>query len=448
MKTIGRIWLILFAAVSISWSQTYPVIPIGQYWHFPDARSMSLAGAGSVSLKSPGAMLYNPAALTQIEHSVTLELSFKGRNLQERRSYPLYDRFDGFLVDATYAVNDNWYSQIQGGVALGIPFYSLPRLSVAVGSYPEIDFRYNYNEEVRENVFGDELIAYNRIEANGLLRRYSAALAAVLPFLPDLSVGMQVGIINGDAVNYEKLADFVQRSQKVIFAQDDRKLDNSPVVLSAGAIYRASERFSLGFHLSLPYKIESSTTNAAGTTFREEAEYPLRINAGMEYRARQELQARLNVDIGYEFWSQTEFYTEMPGVVQTIPFAGDSKRFSDFTDVFYIKTGIEHIFYNRIPFGVGAQYQVPTGVGAQYHLNPTLSRGTTHTLLSTGTGFFNTSWRVDISAAYSKLSYRWEDLFDDALYVNNPNFQSRRDRDSVDETTLFFQISMMYFLDF
>ena len=114
-----RNWLVIIIMVLITVTfcagQDLPSFPIGQYWQFPDARSLSLGGAGSVSLAAPGAMLYNPAALTQIDRFFAADLSFSVRKMQERRSYPLYDRFDGIITQAIYALNNNFYYQPEGG---------------------------------------------------------------------------------------------------------------------------------------------------------------------------------------------------------------------------------------------------------------------------------------------------------------------------------------------
>ena len=157
-------------------------------------------------------------------------------------------------------------------------------------------------------------------------------------------------------------------------------------------------------------------------------EYPLKANIGLEYRARQELQARLNIDFGYEFWSNSKYTTDIGGNVPTT---------QEFSDVINIRVGIEHIFYNQIPFRVGAQYRTAY-----------LVSGTTQTLLAAGTGYNNESWRVDLSGGFGRVTYRWEDLFDDALFVTNPNFQSRSELDTVDESTFLVLISLKYGINF
>jgi hypothetical protein len=159
---------------------------------------------------------------------------------------------------------------------------------------------------------------------------------------------------------------------------------------------------------------------------REEIQYPLRLNGGFEYRAQQILQARLELDAGYEFWSNTEYTSDIGGIVPTT---------EELSDVFYLKAGVEHIFYNKIPFRVGMQYR-----------NAYQARGTTQTLLSAGTGFFGTGWQLDVAGALSRLSYRWPDLFDDAQILGI-TIPVRSDMDTVDETTFWGMVTLKVSLD-
>jgi len=425
MKKTFTLIIMLFMTTFLV-SQNYPYFPIGQTWIFPDARSLAMAGAGTISLATPGAMIHNPASLTLIDRDLTIDLTLNARKLEERRSYPLYDRFQSFLLNSTYVINNNWYPDFQGGVAYWLPFGSTPWLIIAGGSYPEIDYQYSYREEVRENIFGDQLIAYNRIKTTGMLRRYGFALAATLPPLPRLSLGVQAGFLQGEA-NYQSEVNYIQGAERVVFADQSRELSNTPLILSFGSLYRFNERVSAGVDFALPYSVNFRTL-PEGIELSETIEYPFKLNAGFEFRARQQLQARLNVDVGYEFWSDKKYSSQIGG---NIPSS------QTFDDVFYFKTGIEHIFFNQIPFRVGAQYKTSY-----------LARGTTQTLLSAGTGFFRKSWQVDVAGAFGRISYRWEDLFDDALFVDDPNFQSRIDLDTVDETTFLIMVSVKYALNF
>jgi len=417
---------ILLAMIATMLPQTYRYFPIGQTWQFPDARSLALGGAGSVSLAAPGAMLYNPGSLTQIDKTVSLDISLNSRKLEERRSYPLYDRFESFLINSTYVINNNWYPEFQGGLVFNIPAAGIPSLVIATGTYLETDHQYTYLEEVRENVFGDRLIAYNQIRAAGILRRYSAAVAGAVPALSGLSLGIQAGLLQGN-VEYREEVNYVQENQRLLFLDQSRELENTPLVLSFGAVYRASERISTGIDIVLPYSVKFKSVSD-GNHYQETIEYPLKLNGGFEFRARQKLQARLNVDLGYEFWSGKKYSSQIGGNISAT---------QKFDDVFYFKAGIEHIFFNKVPFRVGTQYRTSY-----------LARGSTQTLIGAGTGFFQKNWQVDVAGAFSRTSYRWEDLFDDALYVNDPNFQSRIDLDTVDESTFFMVLSVKYTVDF
>jgi hypothetical protein len=414
--------LLLFSEIT---AQNYPTFPVGQIWDFPDARALALGGAGSVSLATPGALILNPASLVQIDHQLTADVSVNLRKFEERRSYPLYDRFDSFLTNATYAINNNWYPRIQGGIAVQLPGKILPGLILAAGIYPHIDYQYTYLEEVRENVFGDQLIAYNRIKGNGILQRYSLGAASEVPGVSGLTLGIQAGFLQGD-VDHSKEINYVDPQDRLEIESQTRKSDNTPIIFSIGSIYKATERISTGIDLSLPYSV-SFKSQVIGEQLNETIEYPLKANVGLEYRARQELQARLNVDIGYEFWSNSKYNTEIGG---NVPVS------QEFSDVLNIKVGIEHIFYNQIPFRVGAQYRTAY-----------LASGTTQTLLAAGTGFYNGSWRIDLAGGFGRVTYRWEDLFDDALFVSNPNFQSRSELDTVDESTFLVQFSLKIFID-
>ncbi len=425
MRNSALYLILTLMMVAFGFAQNYPSFPVGQYWQFPDARSLALGGAGSVSLDAPTAMFYNPAALTGIDHSVKGNVSLNLRKLEERRAYPLYDRFDGVTARGIYAINNNWYLRPEGTVAAAVPQSFLPGLTVAAGSFTEIDQNYQYLEEVRENEFGDALLAYNRIEFDGALQRYGLALAAPLPVLPDLSLGFQAGMLDGH-LDYVREVNFVNGNQNDILQRVHRTLDNTPLVLSLGGVYRANERLTAGADVVLPYTVKYRAAGAEGVVLNEEIQYPLKLNGGFEYRARQELQARLNVDVGYEFWSQADYSSEIGGVVSTT---------QEFVDVFVIKAGIEHIFYNKIPFRVGMQYR-----------NSYQTRGNTRTLLSAGTGFFGNNWKVDVAGAYSQYSYRYADLFNDEIYGGTR--VPRNQKDDVDEYNLFGRISLTFFLDY
>ncbi len=412
--------LLVLWLLTPGWGQNYPTFPIGESWRFPDARSLGLGGAGTVSQAEPGAMLYNPAALTRIGDKLVLTFTLGGRKFEERRSFPLYDRFNGVIGNGIYVENNNWYFQPEGAVAIPLP---VAKAVLSLGSYLEIDQDYRYNEEVRQNIFGDSLLAYNQIEFDGGLRRYGAAFA--LPVIPGLSVGMQFSVLGGK-LHYSRKISFVRQPEKSQAEEVCRTLDNLPTVLSLGTIYRFNERITAGLDVSLPYTVKYVAKGPEGENWQEEIGHPLRINAGFEYRAQQILQARLNIDFAYEFWSDVNYQSNVPTAIVVQPGR-------ELTDVYKVRIGIEHIFYNQIPFRVGIQYR-----------NSYLYKGQTQTLFSLGTGFFGDRWKVDVAGAVTKSTYKWPDLFDDRLFGGD---RSNSPTDDVEELTFLGRITLQYFLN-
>ncbi len=416
---MSAIVLLLLLFSGVLFGQNYPSFPIGERWLFPDARSLALGGAGSVSLDAPGAMLYNPAALTQVRHPLEADFSMNIRKFEERRSFPLYDRFNGVVGQGIYVDNNNWFPAPEGAISARLP---LADITLAAGSFIDTDQNYIYDEEVRENVFGDSLLAYNHIRFDGMLRRYGLAAALPLPMVEGLSLGVQASLLQGD-LNFKREINYIRTTSRDSLDEVNRSLDNTPLVVSLGAIYRMNERFTGGVDVSLPYTVKYKA--AVGN---EEIKYPLKLNAGVEFRARQVLQARLNIDFGYEFWSSASYSSTIPAIARVV------SPTLEFSDVYKIRVGIEQIFFNRVPFRVGMQYR-----------NSYQQRGRTQTLLTAGTGFLGKNWKVDLSGGVGKITYSWPDLFNDNLYGG---LDTHTRMDQVQELTYLLKATLSYNLDF
>ncbi|MCB0306540.1 MAG: hypothetical protein KDI38_22450 [Calditrichaeota bacterium] len=409
MRLIVSILTLLLGFAGALLAQNEPAFPIGEQWQFPDARTLGMGGAGSVSNTSAAALLQNPAALAGNEAGLHLQLSPSGRKLEERRAFPIYDRFGSFLTDGIYAVNEHWFTQVQGGLQYN--FETIPLLkSLALGAYSEYDQNYTYEEEVRENDFEREQapFAYNKLNYDGSLTRYAFGAA----FQPAASVhaGVQVGILNGELKD-ERSIIFVRNSDQNIRQENTRKLANTPLVAALGAIYQVNPYLALGSHLRLPYTVDYDVQpNSFGASedepYSESIEYPMLLNVGLEYRGQQAFQARLNVDVSYEWWSQVD-------VTRDNAVAADG-----FDDVVQIKAGIEHLFFEQVPFLVGIQYRTT------YQ-----DRRNTRLMFTGGSGFTGRFWRVDVAAGFSKVDYRASDLFADALFGGD------RSANAIDDVT-------------
>lgn len=419
MNTMRFLLLNLIGIVGL-WGQAYNTYPMGDYWIFPDARTLGLAGSGSVSNAHVGALMLNPAAMGLSGVGVQLEWSPWLRKLEERRSYPLYNRIDDITQQAIYAQNLNGYADWQGGAVVRPPWGILKAL--AVGRFVELDHHYRYREEVRKNIFGDSLLAENQISVQGRLHRYSLGLA--LQVGSGIFVGFQLGLLRGDLEKDSSIQFYDNRQIPEEGARTVRQLKGTPLVLSAGGIWMPTPHIRLGASVQLPYTVRwqyqwiHRYLNVP-VTGEEWYEYPLQATVGFEYRARQELQARLNIDVSYFWWSQTQ------SRVATQRFARTWNRFQD---AIQLKVGIEHVFFNRVPFRVGVQFRTAPE-----------NRSQSRTLLTTGTGFRGKFWQVDLSGGISHLSYQTRDVFDDALYGG---FRADSVLDTVEENFFFAVVTM------
>ncbi len=419
------LWVIGFVLLGTAsiWSQNYRAFPIGEFWQFGDARTLGLAGAGSVSLKGATALLHNPAALSRQRTRLSGNFSLRLQKLEERRSFPIYNRIDDITQNGTYAINNNYFPDVQGGLSYHFGQSPIPFLrTVAVGVYQEINQDYRYDEEVRKNIFGDSLLAYNTLKYEGTLLRYS--LGTGWGVSPRLHFGLQVGFLKGD-IHKRRSISFVRQPYRSILQRESHQLNNTPIVVSVGGIYDATPRLTIGTYFKFPYTLKYQLTlrnnDSPSTPFQETIEYPPMWNVGFEYRASQALQARLNMDFRYEWWSNARYQ------IENNPQNSSFK----FEDAISLRAGIEHIFFNQIPFRVGVQYRT------SYR-----DRKTTQTLLTAGTGFFDQWWQIDVAGGFSSLSYKFPDLFDDSLYGGN---RSNSPIDDVKENYFFGLVTVKVF---
>ncbi len=394
--------------------------PIGDYWQFANARSLGLAGAGSVSNVNGASLMGNPAAMSSNRKGFHVELSSTARNFEERRSFPVFNRIDDIAQQGIYAINDNWYLPLQGSVQYVFDRNSLPFLrTVAVGVFEEISHDYQYFEEIRSRNFDDErnTLAINEIDIEGKLTRYSLGLG--FEATKQLHFGVQAGMLNGSDINYRQSTTF-QGDEPLgtdRLSENQRQLDGMPIILSLGSVYRPTSHSSLGASFQLPCTVDYEVTNVVTSTVQSESiEYPAQATLGFEYRGQQALQARLNIDLTYEWWSSTGISTD------------GTESENNFDDAVVIKSGVEHIFYNQVPFQVGIQYRTAFQ-----------NRGATRTLISAGTGFMGSGWRVNVAGGFSKQNYSWPDLFDDALFGGD---RSRTPIDTVEEKQFFAMLTL------
>ncbi len=420
MKLFARILLVLLPI--IAWGQRTDLnlqrIYYGQEMPALSARSLGMGGAGLAGDDIFLAADVNPALLAHHNGQFSLQGGMHLYNLEEDRSFPYYDNFGGFVDYGSYYFQNNWYSSFYGNVAYTLPFDSVLNATVSVGAQPFLDYDYTYFEEVRSTSFEDNLLAYNIIESRGQLLQIPLTVAA-RP-VKQLAVGLSVAMIQGSLEQEERVEvkaqslDDLQASYMV-----EAELDNAPLLINVGGQYFVNERLTVAAAYRAPYTL----TWKNAYRFRQlpdkalgdvELDYPGRIGAGVDYRFENILMARLLVDYYYEFWSDFKD-SGNPALV--------------FEDTYNIRVGVEHVFFNDVPFRVGFDY----GTLPQ-------DRSLTRTRITVGGGLDLEAVTLDVAGGFSSTEHFQGDLYDDALY----GLDTRTDSDRVRWAEFFGRVSLSY----
>ncbi len=423
MKIIRLILIVSFLAVATQAQigyLNYNKMHYGQQTEAYSARMLGLAGSGLALSGACGQGIDNPALIVGEKTGWSLNAGFAVNKLIENREYPYYDSFVGFNDYGSYAYNANWYYD---------PYFNLRfshknkwgLFAVQAGFTPFLDFRYDYTEEVRDPVNkSDQLLGYNWIKQDGVLNL--SYLGVGYQPLKNLSVGLNIGLLWGSVDSTRQIEPkvseaFLTRSVD----QRSRSLQSSPVVVNFGLHYQLNDRLGIAYSMRFPYKItfDGQVKNASDTSltkYGESVTYPLRLGAGIDYRFRNILQARVFVDFYYEFWSQFE----------------DTRlNTNGYRDVYTIRAGVEHIFFDKLPFRVGFAFnQLPE--------NPDLTR----TLLTVGTGWHVGAANLNAAAGIVHEQFFQPDIFPDTIY----GLPARTDLDRVTWTQYFLRLDLSYHL--
>ena len=303
---------------------------------------------------------------------------------------------------------------------------------------------------MRSTAFGDAQLAFNKIISDGIFREVNFVLGADL--IPGVSAGLKLGVISGSV------------SQKLeIFPVDDDlndihhletneiSLSSTPINLNFGLNCQYDEQFAIAAVIKFPFTLETENSyvlktnntealpklplpqdyspeysvctagfdSIAQTVFNRKVKYPLSLGIGVDYRFTNVLEARINAEFEYTFWSNF-----------------DDSYYSDvkYSDTYAIRLGIEHIFFDKLPFRVGFNYQ-PLKENRRY----------TRSVLTLGVGLLFENFEIDLSGGMESLTTNQSDMFDDGNY---PPLESRvDDTDRVQSNYLYGMIEFRYGLD-
>jgi hypothetical protein len=373
----------------------------------PDARSIALGRTRVAEGAGAFAGAANPAWLAGTR-GLSAALGGSVLKLKETRSTPAYDSFDGFLVESIYALNDEYTYEGGAGVAAGVERRGRG-FGIGLSRTPVRDFQYAYSEEVRDNnAFTqprDGLLATNEVRSEGVLRAWSIAAAG--DALPQLSLGVALQLFRGDQ-------DLVMRTR---FEQEDR-VESSRVERSdlggfrwvAGAAWQphhsvtaaAVWRPAIGLHGT--YRLETvSGDSTAVTAPGVRLKYPQEITLGAAWRPRAKLRTTVRLEASWVEWSDYE----------------DTLADATLDDVWDARLGVEHVFYNGFPLRFGIRYAPAP-----------LDEEVATTAFTFGGGLDVGPLRADLAFEVANRRYRFEDLFDDAMFGG----ASRVPKDIVEES--------------
>ena len=386
------------------------------------ARSLGLAGAGVAGDDAYASVLLNPALAVYSQSWLNLNAGLSIYKLEEDRSFPYYDNFGGFVDYGSYVFNKYWYSQFYGVITSRLPFDNLMDLSIATGFIPFLSFDYDYLEEVRSDYYGDALLAYNKLKSEGVLNAIPFNIAfkpydgLLLDRQVSVAIGAGVNVLTGSIEQLDKVETKTASLSGLDYEINyQRDLDNLPVIPTAGIQLKIGDRFSFGTTLRLPYDVDFKTTNDNDTLIvNQTLSYPMRLSLGTEYRFQNILEARIFTDFIYTFWED---------------FEDSEDEDLSFDNTYNIRAGIEHIFFNKVPFRVGFDY----GTLRE-------SKDYSQALLSAGTGLILNNVNVDMAVGISSLVYKQADMYDNANY----GMDSAVDTDQVKWNHLYMRIDVNY----
>lgn len=381
----------------------------------PDARSVAL---GRTQMAEPtGAFTgrTNPALLARLDHGV-VSLGGSVLKLEESRAFPAYDSFDGFLVESIYAFNDAYQWERGAGVATGLKLGDFP-VGFGFSVAPVRDFQYDYSEEVRDNnAFTqprDKLIALNEVQSDGTLDAWT--IGAGCSVRDDLDLGVSAEFLHGHQDVLIR-TNFEQEQRVETSLVEMSSLDGRRVLV--GAAYHPHHRVSLAGSWTAEIGLDGDSRrggDASRLFFLGEAAdstpgdghvvliYPQEVKLGAVYRPRARMATTIRVDANWTEWSAYRSTLLKP---------------VNLSDVWDVRAGIEHVFYNGMPVRFGFRW-APSPIRDEVAT----------TAFTFGAGFRVGPLRADLAFEVANREYRYEDLFDDAVFGGT----TRRQKDLVEE---------------
>ncbi|MCD4795598.1 MAG: hypothetical protein K8R49_00285 [Candidatus Cloacimonetes bacterium] len=429
----------------------------GNYVANFDARSTAMGSAIASGGNNLFDALINPANLGFVQNKLGCQFTALVLKDADNRSLPMYNSFDAYCDDATYASNINYFSDYAFGAHYSMKFSDI-NSAVSVIYRPFISFDSNYSEEVRNNHNSDNneyppIIAKNYIDSEGAIN--SLSFLTAFTYKDFVSCGIEVSRLLGDSDEERSIIWSDQALEKLDILTDTTNTltrEFEAFQVKVGGKVKINQR--LGFGIAFSPKIEFDVTGDKDGVDVENAVYtytgfdsldiptdslmysefitPTRLRAGISYEPRNIMKTYFNCDIEYIKWS-------------------DVNSLYDDELSYYI--GIEHSLKNKMPIRLGFNYQ--TCYSLHQHSGKVFADRVTIPAFTAGTGFtFLENFNFDVSFEFSTRQYEALDLFPDSFYDYDElwefpqylNFQDRgwENPDTVKETFFGLHTSISF----
>jgi len=456
--------LLMITITSLVYSYSILESKSGNFILNPDARTSAMGSTGTAGGMQLFDSFLNPANLGLLPDKFGAQLSINVVQDSDNRTLPMYNSFDAYSGEATYASNVNYFNDYSAGAYYRYEFDKFS-VSAALAYRPLISFDANYFEDVRNNDNSNSnsyppSLAQNNIESEGLINAISFVTA--FKYKNIAVIGLEVSSLTGDA-DWERRIDWSDQANEMMLTSPDSLVDFSSKLsrefsgmqFKLGLNGKINDRLQAGF--SYQPKVEFDVTGNLDGIDVDDAVYmyyskldtlgavihtdsimysdyvlPSRMRFGISFAPQNIMKTYFNADIEYVSWSeQNELYD----------------------DQFNFFVGVEHILPNSIPIRLGFNYT--TSYGLHDHDGLTFADKITMPSFTAGTGFnLLTKLAVDISLEYGNRQYEALDMFMDSYYDHenlwaNYQYLNLQDRewenpDTVKETILQLKTSISY----
>ncbi len=405
-----------------------------------DARGAGMGGTGTAGGINVLDNYTNPANLGFIKKGLSVQLVNNIVMLEENRSLAMFNFFDSYVADATYASNNNFFHNFALAAAYR---YNLDNFSftAAFDYKPFTVFDGKYEEQVRNNEGSDydsypPILAKNYMDSEGAVYSMGPTFAVSYNTGGDMfnkiALGLSLGILRGDHTLRERIiwSDYSQENAGLV-EEDNKDIyhvnrDYEGNTFSIGVRTEVNPRFDLGFNYTPSFKLNMENNL---TKISSDYNYPAVLRGGVLYKPRNALRTNFAFDMEYVKWADvSEFYENVVN--------------------YYV--GVEHVFQYVATMRLGFNYVTapltPNTTSGFVIPGPIVSPG-----ITTGLGFnIYKSLSMDVSGEFSSRKYQTLDLFPDSVYDKNGLWngtyrpQNRTEPDTVREYLVEVKSSLSF----